>query len=699
MSDPLTGSLLILPLVLAGLWILERWVRGRDGLVVSTAGNGLQAAALGIVVLAIIGRNHLGLVANVAARDAVLMGGLVVLLVVRVAYLVRALSVAHGDNDWLRPPWPFLILPLLVYVAVLPWAALEREPDGDEPYFLLITHSLVHDFDTELTNNYAEEHSLLFSSRALEAEWADPVRPDGRAFSRHSLVLPLILAPGYAVAGKWGAMLTMAAIAAIVGWLGLYLAWRYWGADYGKEAIFAWAVLSLTPPILIYSYQIWVELPAALLVLGGLHLIQSLKSQPTKTRRQWLLLGVTLILLPLLKLRLVLLSIPLLFLAWWRSGRSRKTVVWVGLALAAALGGILLFNFLVFDKPFKDHSLAQLLSIQSRSPLDYLQGIAGLFFDCAFGLFASNPLWLLLIPALILVVKQRSEMLTDLLICVVPYLAVVSPRHEWFGAWSPPFRFGMVLLPLMALLLVPLFRRRDRAGAKGLLTALGLAAMALLVLWILVPGWTYNLATGTNHLIDHLSMALATDVGRFLPSLVRLRTASWVVPLAAIPLVVVFWWFPKRRPHSLGVWATAAMLVALATLPVAAARVPTAVVEFEDRQVIKTGGELYPGPWEPFRPRYRGGWKMLAGDSIRVPVTGSGRRVRIEIDLQRVGGSAEPAMIEAMVGSLHLGRWPLAAGRDWQTIAIDGRDWSAESELILEVQQEVVLDRARFVWE
>jgi len=136
-----------------------------------------------------------------------------------------------------------------------------------------------------------------------------------------------------------------------------------------------------------------------------------------------------------------------------------------------------------------------------------------------------------------LVIWRRSPVLTDLLICIVPYLAVVSPRREWYGAWAPPFRFGLVLLPLLALILVPLLDRRRRAGARGLVAALGFLALSLLLLWVVVPGWTYNLAVGTNHLIDHLSIRLAADVGRFLPSLVRPRMASWLVPVLGIGAV------------------------------------------------------------------------------------------------------------------------------------------------------------------
>lgn len=706
-SDPLLGTLFVVPLVLAGLGTVEVWLRRRAIPVASPTANALQAGALVSVVLIALGRQHLGLEANSPGLDSVLAGGLFVLLAVRVGSQVVALGTSDQPSLRRRPSWPFFILPLVVYVAILPWSAGQREPDGDEPYFLLITHSLVHDLDTNLTNNYAEQHSLRFSSRVLEPEWADPVGADGSVYSRHSVILPVLLAPGYLVAGKWGAMVTMALLAAWVAWLSLYLVNRYWEIEPGLSKIGAWAILALMPPFLFYANQIWVEVPAAILLLLGLHKVRDIEEQAGPSRRQWSVLALTLILLPMLKLRFVLLSVPLLFLAWWRSGRSRRTVLWAALALAVALGGILTFNTVVFGNPFKDHTLTQLLQIQGRSPLDYLRGFTGLFWDCAFGLFASNPLWMLLIPASVLVIWRRSRVMTDLSILAISYLAVVSPRPEWYGAWSPPFRFGMVLLPLLALLLVPLLSSRNRAGARGLLALLGWAAVVLMLLFVVVPGWTYNLAVGTNHLIDHLSIHWAADVGRLLPSMTRLRTASWLVPIGGVLLVLVLWWNPGRRPGLATGWATSLLLLVLAALPMAAARVTTTVVEFEDRQVIKAGGELYPGPWEPYRPRFRGGWKVAAGQSLQAPIVSGGGEFLLRIDFQPMGRVSQTAEIEAYAGQLHLGSWPAGVERGWQTVDFEGDRWPAGSDLVVQLagvesteeQSEIVLDRARFSWQ
>ncbi len=161
---------------------------------------------------------------------------------------------------------------------------------------------------------------------------------------------------------------------------------------------------------------------------------------------------------------------------------------------------------------------------------------------------------------------------------------------EWYGAWAPPFRFGVVLLPLLALTLVPLLAGRRTESVRLLLAGFGAAALSLGILWLVIPGWTYNVANGTNHLIDHLSGMLGADAGRFFPSFVRPRTATWLVSAIAIVVTLMIRVLPERRPAESRGWGIALLLVFAAAIPVGATKMVTRTVEFDDRQVSKVGG-------------------------------------------------------------------------------------------------------------
>ena len=731
MNDGLSGTAMLIPVVVAVLWWIGRWVRYRGGEVLSRRAIATEIATLALLLLLDRCRASLGFAEHSPLTARLIAAGLLLLFAFHLLALIRSLASVMGERLPLRPPWPTLVLPLLVYVVLIPWTEHHRELDGDEPYFLLIAHSIAYDLDTDLSNNYERQDSLAFGSRTLEPEWADPRARSGGLYSRHNATLPLILAPGYRLAGKAGALLTMASISALTAWMTLALAARLFPTRV-RASMAAWALLALTPPFLLYSIQIWTEIPAALLTLVALNEIYAIRADSAKHRDHWIRLIAAVVLLPLLKLRFLLIAGSLGLLAVWRIGVRRRGVVVVVGVLLAVLAGMLAYNSLVFDQALKDHSFETLKRIQAASPMAYLEGGLGLLFDCAFGLFSCNPLWLLLFPAFAGLLVERSSLLGDLLACAVPYLLVVTPRLEWYGAWAPPFRFGIVLLPLLALGLVPMLSLPRRGLQRSIAVGLAVLALALTLVWLVLPGWTYNLADGSSHFLDHLSRSTGTDIGRFFPSYVRPRAASWVIPTLVIPLMLFGGWLGRGWPDRRGLWGATAALTLVAALPLAGASVTTRVVEFEDQQVSKSGGEIYPSAWVPGRPRFRGGWKLKDGDALSAPVNVGGAAARLRIDLQvrnlhptagvnpserADGASVGPREIDAkdggygpdlhfFVGAKEVVAENLEQHGGWQTVEITISDWPTNAPFDARLgpsdartsHTEIVLDRMRIDW-
>src|SRR6185503_11003680 len=316
--------------------------------------------------------------------------------------------------------------------------------------------------------------------------------------------------------------------------------------------------------------------------------------------------------------------------AWWRSGRRVRGLAAAAGGMVALFAAILAFNHARFGAALKTYGLEQLLP---EAPFHVvLARFLGLFFDVGFGLFAAAPLWALLIPALALLVRRRPALAAELAFLVTPYLLLVSFRREWFGGWSPPFRYGLAVLPLLVLPLVPLLDERRRGGARLLLAALSTATAALTLLWLAVPGWTYNLADGSNFLAAGLSRETRLDLARLLPSAIRLRAASWWWPLLGGATALLLWWWPRRQRPALTAIGVALALSAPAAALVAAAKLPTRVVELEDAQVAATAGALYPQLWTFDRPRFRGGWHFFGGTRVEAPVVAGSERVRLRIE-------------------------------------------------------------------
>ncbi|HKI85536.1 MAG TPA: hypothetical protein VKA53_02205, partial [Thermoanaerobaculia bacterium] len=580
-TDPLRGTLAVIPFIACGLVTAARVAGLKAPLPGPRWWSLSQAALLAFLVLATLGRAHLGLGDN---ASLLILCGFALLLFVAVARLLFALAPTLGDRLPHRPGLIFFLLPLLAYWAILPWSAAHHQPDGDEPYYLLITHSLAYDFDANLTNNYRDHDWRAFINRPLAPQPGDPVGPHGELYSRHNLTLPLLLAPAYRLAGRTGALVMMTLLAALLAWMTLRLAYRYY-PERPVEGLIAYALVAFTPPLLLYSYQVWIEVPGALLTMLALDRILDLEPHQPWGWRRWLSIGAPIFVLPLVKIRLMLLAVALAALAWWKAGRPRKPL----LLLIAALGllgiGILAYNQALYGNPLKIHTWQE-VEIENYPIINYALGFFGLFFDCAFGLFSCAPIWMLVIPAFLLLLYRRHKLVTDLVVLATPYFLIVLPRLEWYGGWCPPFRYALVFLPLFAVGLVPLLAHRDRGGARALLMALGALTVILTLLWLAVPGWTYNFADGRSYLIDLLSGRWHLDVARFFPSYVRPRSADWWWPLLSLVLLPPLWWRP-RRSRGAALWGMGLLLLVAAALPIAARTVPSHRLEFEERQVTK----------------------------------------------------------------------------------------------------------------
>ena len=115
-------------------------------------------------------------------------------------------------------------------------------------------------------------------------------------------------------------------------------------------------------------------------------------------------------------------------------------------------------------------------------------GFTGLFLDGAFGLFFCAPLWWILVPGVVGTARDKSPLLFDSAVVGLPYLIVVSLTDGWYGGWSPPFRFGIALLPLLALAAVPALDRWRSPAPRVVLGALGALTLLTGLVWMLHPG-------------------------------------------------------------------------------------------------------------------------------------------------------------------------------------------------------------------
>jgi hypothetical protein len=391
----------------------------------------------------------------------------------------------------------------------------------------------------------------------------------------------------------------------------------------------------------------------------------------------------------------------------WRRP-SRLAAATAGLLLL--VGALLVVNFALFGNPLKYQPFDSLRAY-AASPARYLRGGVGLLWDCAFGLFAASPMWLLLVPALARRALRPGPVLADGALTCGPYLLAILPRGEWYGAWSPAFRYGVVAVPLLALFLVPLLADRRRAGPRVVLEALGLVSLALTVLWCVRPEWTYNLADGRSHLLDALGSTFGADFARLTPSSIRPRSATWGWVAASLLVLPALWGLGRRPSRGRG-WGALLAFLGCASLLVGAERLPTRVVEFEDAWLAHQGGALHPERWVVARLRFRGAWAVPSGSSVAIPVVPGGRRVRLVLEARELRPPGEAPHVVLRAGDRELGSVPLSETSAWQTLALGPVEWppgarrlevsvppAAATASPTSERSGALLDRMRLEWE
>ena len=572
---------------------------------------------------------------SVALDPGVAIACFVVAKLVAVAALLAS---SHDSDDLRWAPWRGALVAGAVYLALVPFVLSRGPVDGDEPFYLLVTESLVRDGDFDLRNQYANLAVSETKRTDLVPQLGDPVGANGEQYSRHEPLLAFLLVPGYLAGGLEGVVATIALFAALAVWSMLTLLDEEGVSR--RTVLLVFPLLAFGPPFLAYATRIWPEAPAALFFAEALRAARRGK----RTRA-----GIALVLLSLLKLRFALIAAALVagWLLLQRESR-RKALVALALLSIPALAVLALYPQAVAVRMFDPEDVFTLRN--------YLRGLGGLLVDGQAGLLFQAPLWFLGLAAA-LRWRELGAAARVGLVAACPYLLLLFPRSEWHGGWSPPLRYLVVFMPLFALLAASLLERARPRGAFALAAAwsAGLAIHALAF-----PNALFQIASGESVWARWISAWWGADLSRLVPSAIRPNVAgvvalALVVALAARALL--------RRGDSERARLSPAVAAAVATIAVAAAfgvaRTPGRVVELEDSHVRSNGGSLFPPPDTVARFRFDGGWQFRAGTAASFLYAGGATTLRYS--------AASPAAIE--LGGRRFALAP--TGGAWATVTLD----------------------------
>lgn len=518
--------------------------------------------------------------------------------------------------------------PLLAAATVLglgAWALGPVAMSGDAPHYLTATHSLLHDGDLDLRNDYDQRTHAAFYNGSLEPRHTN-LSPWGEQYPFHGLGVSALVAPAYAVAGAAGATATLVAVMSL-GALLVWLTVRRATRD-TRAAWVAWAVLVASAPYALHAAAIYPDGPAAVAVAGALWLLVRLDDARPVALGTLALVGAGLAALPWLHVRLAVpagvFGAAALYALVRRQPDPWTRASWFLMAPIIGFAGWVASAYVMFGTW---NPAAATLQRTAPNAWDAMPGgLLGLLADQEFGLVAAAPVFLAL-PWAFRTAWRRARVLAGASGLCFAAVLVMSSLWVWWGGDSAPARFLTVLTPALAIW-IGLAWAEASTGARRALVA-GVALTASLT-WMLVTvdggQHAYNFPDGRSSVFETASAAV--DLASAVPSMFRpgatakseaMLAVIWAVALFAVAAMVGRW--PRSsRAAPLGIAAGLVALAAAAEIgwwmrgvtPWTTARSQDALFER-----LAAVGHALAGPW----PRLLGSDDLARRIALRTPET------------------------------------------------------------------------------
>jgi hypothetical protein len=441
---------------------------------------------------------------------------------------------------------------------------------GDEPYYLLTTHSLYQDKDINVANNYANKDYFHYYSREKNPKLKLGVYARAGKKGRSTIYpinlsgVSVIVLPYYWLSRFFqGNALTFILKSSLSLWavllgLQLYLLSReFWQRE--RLSLLLWLLYSFTAPVLFYAIHIYPEIPIALF---SIYIFRKVCSKNPLSLAHHFFLGFLLSLFLWFGLKYNLIFWPLALVSVYFLLKEQKTGLKILGFLVFPLLSLFLFYlylyalygsfhpFSIYEgvmtpekiQAFKEMILKIPILLRTDTFLDY-------FLDQRDGLFLYSWIYLFSLPGLIEVFRRSKKLFFSLLLISLPYIinyAFLSHRQ----GYCPQ---GRVLTPLswVGALLIGSFLAHNRRKVFSLL--FGLVALASLFISsalvahpsFLYQPTTHEVTSRAGELFVHFSN-MYFFMPKFLPSLIKVDNTSylpnyiWVLAIIAFVLVYAF---------------------------------------------------------------------------------------------------------------------------------------------------------------
>jgi hypothetical protein len=230
-----------------------------------------------------------------------------------------------------------------------------------------------------------------------------------------------------------------------------------------------------------------------------------------QSRVRTALLGSAVGFLLLLHIRNVGLVLALTGLFLVRVRHSECRVAGVLWFLAPVAGFVAIRTFVTFvfwgTLVASPHAAPVAVAKVGATVVEVVTRVFGLLIDQEHGLLAYAPVYLLILPGVLITRRINRQRFRDACVLVAAYLVpVLLPavnKHGWDGGWSPAARFLVPITPILIVLAFGYVARLKRV--PSVLVVLFLAQVVLDLVYWSHPKLLWNLGTGKSALAEFLS--------------------------------------------------------------------------------------------------------------------------------------------------------------------------------------------------
>ena len=455
---------------------------------------------------------------------------------------------------------------------------------GDEPHYLLISHSLLKDGDFQLSNNYAQKDYAAYMPDGVELDVH--LAPGTEGYSFHSPGVALLLLPFYALGSLFseGVLLFfirfgMSVFGALLGVQLFLYSLQEWKKE--KLALYLWLIFSLTTPIFFHSIHVY---PEIFLALFSLTVFRLLRFSAPLSRSRLMIVGFLLgLFLWLHAVKYIFISVPLILYCIWVLVRQKR-VGWnfayfitplflltlIHLLFSSTLYGSLSpFSVSLKGTTTSAESVSMIKEFLSAVPFKYrLETLIGYFFDQRDGLLFYAPVYAFSFLGMIELGKRNWRKLLMLCFLTAPYVLVQAFLTQR-GAYAPQARIQVAVFWVMALFL-GYFLAHNRKKVYALLfnAALAFSFLTVAVLlknpWALYQPTTSGTVQRSGDLFVHLSN-LHFYLPQYLPSFLKMDNRGWIPNFIWVGIFFLFcvsYVLVKKHSFTLGL-SSQAVLVCL----------------------------------------------------------------------------------------------------------------------------------------